>query len=160
MSVGWKEFQGTGQVASEEQLAKLGLLIVDDECEIVESLGETFRGGFDILRAHSGQEALALFRAHAPKLILTDQRMPEMTGLELLREIKQINPAVIAIMVTGYSDIDVVIEAINTGLVWKYVTKPWYHEELRRLVIAAARKYLQDSGMDEARYRFPGVMGC
>ncbi len=159
MSAGWKEFRGTGKVGAEEQ-KKLGLLIVDDEREIVESLGETFRGSFDIHQANSGTEALALFREHGPKLILTDQRMPEMTGLELLRQIKEINPTVVAILVTGYSDIEVVIAAINTGLVWKYITKPWEKDALRALLVEGARKYLKDSGLDESLYRFPGVMGC
>jgi response regulator RpfG family c-di-GMP phosphodiesterase len=92
--------------------------------------------------------------------VVTDQRMPEMSGLELLRHIKEIDPSTVRILVTGYSDINVVIQALNEGLVWRYVTKPWDHGELRALVMAGARAYLKEHGLDAQAFRFDGLLGA
>jgi response regulator RpfG family c-di-GMP phosphodiesterase len=160
MATGWKEFRREGKLPADEQLRKLGLLVVDDESEIVEALRDVFREHFEIHRATSAQEALALFKEHGPKVVVTDQRMPEMSGLELLRHIKEIDPSTVRILVTGYSDINVVIQALNEGLVWRYVTKPWDHGELRALVMAGARAYLKEHGLDAQAFRFDGLLGA
>lgn len=156
----WKEFRKQGKLPEDEQIRKLGLLVVDDESEIVESLKEVFSSHFEIYHSTSAEKALEMFKEHAPKIVLSDQRMPEMTGIELLRKIKEINPSTRRILITGYSDINVVIDALNDGLLWKYVAKPWDHDELRKLVLKGARQYLQDEGLDEQEYGFnPGFMG-
>jgi DNA-binding NtrC family response regulator len=156
----WKEFekQGAGsREAQEEQIRKLGLLVVDDEKEIVETLREVFAKHFDIHHATSAKAALEAFRTHGPKIVITDQRMPEMTGLELLRQIKDIDPSTVRILITGYSDLQTVVQALNEGLVWQYVAKPWNLEELRALVLRGARRYLQEAGVDPTTY--PGLLG-
>jgi serine/threonine-protein kinase len=160
MTAGWKDFKGEGRVAAKDELRTLGLLIVDDEKEIVTSLKEMFRSAFDIYPAHSAAEALELFKHHGPKLVLTDQRMPTTDGLDLLRQLKEIDPTIICLLVTGYSDISVVIDALNEGLVWKYISKPWDHDELRDLVVSAGRQYLRDQGLDLGAYRLSAIMGC
>ena len=76
------------------------------------------------------------------------------SGEEGLEKIKEINPSVVRILITGYSDINIVIEALNDGLVWKYVAKPWEHDQLRDLVLKGARQYLQEEGLDEEEYGF------
>jgi DNA-binding NtrC family response regulator len=153
----WKDYKATGKLSDDERVRKLGLLIVDDEREIVDTLREVFANHFDIFHATSAKEALELFRANGPKLVITDQRMPEMTGLELLRQIKEIDPSTVRILVTGYSDIHTVVQALNEGLVWQYVAKPWDHEALRALVIKGARQHLRDAGLDDTK--LAGILG-
>ena len=79
-----------------------------------------------------------------------------MTGVELFGKVKAINPMPIRILLTGYSDINVVIKGLNEGLMWKYVTKPWDPEDLKNIVIQGAKQYLKDSGQDELQYRLMG----
>jgi DNA-binding NtrC family response regulator len=155
MSSGWTKFQKTGAVQKSDATSRLGLLIVDDEMEIVEALTEVFRSHFDIFHSNSAREALALFKTHGPKLVLSDQRMPELTGLELLRQFKEIDPDTIRILITGHSDINVVVQALNEGLLWRYVTKPWDNASLRALVLEGARSFVK-SHPDAARDRHLG----
>ncbi len=160
MSAGWREFRAKGQVPKADQVRKLGLLIVDDERGIVDSLREVFGSTFDIQHSTSVEEALELFKTHTPRLVITDQRMPGMTGIELLRRVKDIQPSTVCILVTGYSDINVVVDALNEGLVWKYVAKPWDHDKLRDMVLEGARKYLKEAGEDERSYGMHGFFGA
>lgn len=157
MSPSWKEFQETGKVEQEQPAGpKPGMLVVDDESGIVESLKEMFQDHFEIYHTTSGQEALGLFKEHGPKLILSDERMPEITGLDLLAQIKQIAPNSIRILITGYSDINVAIRAINDDLVYKYITKPWDHAELKALVLQAARDLIKQGAPPNI---FRGLLG-
>ena len=160
MSTGWKAFRAEGKIPQTEQIRKLGLLIVDDERGVVDSLREVFGSSFDIHHSTSATEALELFKSHTPKLVISDQRMPGMTGLELLRRIKDIQPDTLCILVTGYSDINVVVDALNEGLLWKYVAKPWDHDKLRDLVLDAARKYIKDNGLEEKSFGMHGFFGA
>lgn len=156
MGSNWKEYRKSGVLPKGDQMRRLGLLVVDDETEIVESLKEVFREHFDIYHSTSPKDALEIFKRQMPKMVLSDQRMPEMTGIELLRQIKEINPSTVRILITGYSDIKVVIAALNEGLVWKYIAKPWDHNELRDTLLEGARKYLRQEGLDEKDFGFPG----
>ncbi|MBW2732121.1 MAG: response regulator [Deltaproteobacteria bacterium] len=160
MSTGWNAYRTKGTIPQADKIRKLGLLIVDDEQGIVESLREVFGGTFEIQHSTSATEALELFKEHTPKLVISDQRMPGMTGLELLRRVKEIQPSTISILVTGYSDINIVVEALNEGLLWKYVAKPWDHDKLRELVLQGARKYIKDAGLDEKAYGMQGFFGA
>lgn len=155
--MGWKNFKKTGQVQADSKLTSLGLLIVDDERSIVSTLEESFRGLFRIHTATSGQDALKLFKEHDIHLIVSDQRMPEMTGIELFAKVKEINPTTIRILLTGYADINAVIRGVNEGLIWKYVTKPWNAEDLKALVREGARKYYKDAGLDVPSFRILGA---
>ncbi|MEZ4452149.1 MAG: response regulator [Nannocystaceae bacterium] len=155
--MGWKNFKKTGQVQADSKLTSLGLLIVDDERSIVSTLEESFRGLFRIHTATSGQDALKLFKESDIHLIVSDQRMPEMTGIELFAKVKEINPTTIRILLTGYADINAVIRGVNEGLIWKYVTKPWNAEDLKALVREGARKYYKDAGLDVPSFRILGA---
>lgn len=141
------------------EAAEHTIMLVDDEGAILRALQRLFRReGYRILTAEGGRQALGLLSdADDPvSLIISDQRMPEMTGIELMRKIKEINPATRRILVTGYSDINIVVDALNEGLLWKYVAKPWDHDELRQLVLKGARQYLREEGLDEEEYGFRG----
>jgi two-component system response regulator HupR/HoxA len=154
--MGWKDFRQSGKLSGRDKVATLGLLIVDDERDIVDSLTESFRGVMTVYPAYSAEEALRIFRDKEIHVVLSDQRMPDMTGVELFGKVKAINPMPIRILLTGYSDINVVIKGLNEGLMWKYVTKPWDPDDLKNIVIQGAKQYLKDSGQDELQYRLMG----
>ncbi len=118
------------------------ILFVDDERKVLESLELVFRD-MPIRLATSGDEALKILRAEEIGVLVSDQRMPKMSGVELLREAKKISPHTIRILLTGYSDLEQVIDSINTGEVYRYINKPWDNSKLRETVQLAARMYEQ-----------------
>ena len=85
----------------------------------------------------SGAEALQLLDRHDVALIISDQRMPSMTGIDLLKRTVSVRPQMVKILLTGYTDVGALIEAINSGLVYRYLTKPWNNEDLRVTVSRA-----------------------
>ena len=127
-------------MAGTEQ-SKHAILLVDDEPEILFSLKGLLRREFNLYTAESGQEALAILRQHPIHVIMTDQRMPEMTGVELMRRAKTEYPDAIRIVFTGYADIKAVVNAINNGGLFRYITKPWDPDELIDLLHEAAAEY-------------------
>ncbi|UJW79405.1 response regulator [Hydrogenophaga sp. SL48] len=114
------------------------LLLVDDEAPILSALKRLFRReGYHILTATSGTEALALLAQQAVEVILSDQRMPGMTGIEFLREARRLHPHTVRITLSGYTDLQSIIEAVNEGAVYKFLTKPWDDDLLRNHVAQA-----------------------
>jgi len=120
---------------------KYKLLIVDDEPANLRALERLFREQYDVLTAASGADALELLDRHNVALLITDQRMPEMTGIELLKRTVTLRPRMVRIILTGYTDVDALVEAINCGEVYRYVTKPWTNEELLLTVKRALEHY-------------------
>jgi DNA-binding NtrC family response regulator len=118
-----------------------GLLIVDDEKEILRSLTLTFEDDYEVFTASNGPEALTLLEREDIALVIADQRMPEMTGVEFLIKTLQINPLIIRIILTGYTDTAALIQAINEGQIYQYITKPWDRQELRIIVKRALENY-------------------
>jgi type II secretory ATPase GspE/PulE/Tfp pilus assembly ATPase PilB-like protein/FixJ family two-component response regulator len=118
------------------------LLMVDDEPDILESLKRVFRQeSYRIFTAGNAEEALAILAKEEVQVILSDHRMPGMTGAEFLGLVKERFPATIRIMLTGYADISAVMGAINTGAVYKFITKPWNDEDLRITVSLAFEQF-------------------
>jgi len=118
-----------------------GLLIVDDEQEILRSLTLTFAGDHEVFAVSSGTEALALLARQDIALIIADQRMPEMTGAELLERAIEINPNAIRMILTGYTDTAALVQAINQGHIYQYINKPWDRRELKLTVKLALERY-------------------
>ena len=110
--------------------SKHSILLVDDEPEILFSLRGLLRREYDLHTANSGAEALEVLRRQPVQVIMTDQRMPEMTGVEFLRRSCGECPQALRIVFTGYADIKAVIDAINEGQIYRYLTKPWDPDEL------------------------------
>ncbi|MBE9070444.1 response regulator, partial [Leptolyngbya cf. ectocarpi LEGE 11479] len=111
------------------------ILIVDDEPDNLALLYRTFYREFQVLQAESGQAALAHLVQHSDTaVIISDQRMPRMNGTELLRQVAQDYPNIIRIILTGYTDVENLVDAINTGQVFKYITKPWEAKELKGVI--------------------------
>lgn len=117
------------------------ILIVDDEPANLRLLERLFRRDFEVLTAISGRDALELLGQHDVALLITDQRMPDMTGIELLKSTVSLRPHMVRIILTGYTDESALVEAINCGHVYKYVTKPWNNDELRLTVGRALEHY-------------------
>lgn len=126
---------------------KLTLLIVDDEEQILKMLARLFRSEFRVVTANGGKEGLEKFDEERPELILSDQRMAGMTGIEMLKVMSEREPGTVRILITGYSDIDAVIEAVNHKLLDRYVTKPWDNDELMEIVKEGAARYLKNAGI-------------
>ena len=120
---------------------KHGLLIVDDEKEILRSLTLTFAGDYEVFAVSSGAEALALLARRDIALIIADQRMPEMTGAELLERAIEIKPNAIRMILTGYTDTAALVQAINQGHIYQYINKPWDRRELKLTVKRALERY-------------------
>ncbi len=117
------------------------ILLVDDEPEILFSLRGLLRREFDLHTAQSGAEALEILHQQPIHVIMTDQRMPEMSGVELLRRARGEMPEAIRIVFTGYADIKSVIDAINQGQIYRYLTKPWDPDELCAMLHEACAQY-------------------
>lgn len=116
---------------------KIRILYVDDEVHNLQAFKATYRRIFTVHIAESGKEGLEIFNNTELDVIITDQRMPEMTGIQFLEEIQKLNPEPMRILLTGYSDINAVIDAINRGQVYRYLSKPWQEDELRTTIESA-----------------------
>jgi CheY-like chemotaxis protein len=115
--------------------ARARILIVDDEEAILETMAFTFEDEYDVLTATSARQALEILDGGpAIAAVVTDQRMPEMTGVEFLTRVCERHPNTTRIILTGYADSEAMVRAINEGHVYAYVTKPWEPEELKQLV--------------------------
>jgi two-component system response regulator HupR/HoxA len=119
---------------------KYELLLVDDELANLQKLQRTFMGQYNVHLAQAGQEALQILRHTPIDAIITDQKMPNMTGMEFLELSQKSFPNVVRIVLTGFTDVADLIEAINTGKVHKYITKPWEPDDLRLAVQDALEK--------------------
>jgi len=109
---------------------KIKVLYVDDEANNLIAFKANFRKEFDIYTASSGEEGKELLKSKRIHIIIYDQRMPNMTGAEFLGSIIKEFPEPIRMLTTGYSDIEAVIDAINIGNVYNYITKPWNEKEM------------------------------
>jgi response regulator RpfG family c-di-GMP phosphodiesterase len=117
------------------------ILLVDDEPEVLFSLRGLLRQEFELFTAETGEEALELLRRHPVHVIMTDQRMPKMTGVELLRRAQGECPEAVRMIFTGYADIKAVIDAVNHGQIHRYLTKPWDPDELVTLLHQACEQF-------------------
>ncbi len=117
------------------------ILVVDDEQDNLDAFRFNFRKTFDILTAGGGAEALQILEDKEVAVVITDQRMPKMTGVELLREVRSRQPEAVGIILTAFTDVDVLIEAINLGQVYRYITKPWDAKEVRGVLQYAIERF-------------------
>jgi DNA-binding NtrC family response regulator len=123
------------------ELHKRNLLIVDDEPDILFSLAGLLRREFQVYTAGSAREGLQIMADHPIQVVMSDQRMPEMTGVELLGLAKARHPDAVRIIFTGYADLRAVVEGINTAALYRYITKPWDPDDLIDLLHEAAAYY-------------------
>jgi diguanylate cyclase (GGDEF)-like protein len=117
------------------------LLVVDDEPYIIPTLTALLANDFQVLTADSADAAQELFGRHSIDLILSDQKMPRRTGVQLLEWVRQHSPKTVRLLMTGYAELDDAIDAINRGHVYHYLAKPWRTEDLLQVLRNAAEKF-------------------
>jgi len=117
------------------------LLVVDDEPDVVQSLQDLLRREYRVLGATRAREGLRLLHEQPVHVVMTDQRMPEISGVDFLRSVRRDRPEAIRLLFTGYADIKAVIDAINEGHVYRYITKPWDPDELLTILRQASEQY-------------------
>lgn len=116
------------------------ILLVDDEENIIASLRRLLRrDGYRILCAGGGQQGLDILAANDVDVIVSDQRMPNMTGVEFLRHVKTLYPDTVRIVLSGYTELQSITDAINEGAIYKFLTKPWDDDQLRANIFEAFR---------------------
>ncbi len=120
---------------------KQNILLIDDEIDNIEALERLFRKSYTVFKATSGLEGLEILKKNQMTIIISDQRMPGMTGVEFLKKSIPIQPHSIRILLTGFTDVESIIEAINAGQIYRYVTKPWDPIDLLNTVDKSAEKY-------------------
>jgi len=117
------------------------LLVVDDEPDVCDSVHDLLRREFRVLKARNAEEGFRILQENEVHIIMTDQRMPKVTGVELLSRVRSGNPQAVRMLFTGYADLDSIIQAINQGHIFKFLKKPWQPEELEDAVRDAALEY-------------------
>jgi len=119
---------------SQEDFRRYPVLYVDDEPLALETFRLQFKEDFAVHTAQNGEEAMRILQENEIAVILTDQRMPRLSGVELLKQVKVHHPDTVRMLITAYSDMDVVIEAINEGNVYRYLAKPYNEDDLRNAI--------------------------
>lgn len=120
------------------------LLLLDDEPNILRALGRVLRrDGYEILMANRAEDAFEILARNDVQVIITDQRMPEMSGTDFLGQVKGLYPDTVRIILSGYTDLRTVTDAINQGEVYKFLLKPWDDEDLRSVVAQAFRHWAE-----------------
>lgn len=112
----------------------INVLYIDDELNNINSFKASFRREFNVFTAESAEEGRQILETELIHVILSDQRMPKMTGIEFFKSILDTHPDPIRILITGYTDINAVIDAINVGQVYKYLSKPWNEEDIKNFI--------------------------
>lgn len=132
-------------------MTKHTILCVDDEIDNVEALERLFRKKYTVLKATSGKHALQILDHYPAPIaaIITDQRMPEMTGVEFLENTLEKFPDTSRLLLTGYTDLDSVISAVNKGQIFRYLTKPWNSIDLTHTLDQAVEKFLLTQQLKE-----------
>ena len=122
-------------------MEKIKVLYIDDEKSNLNAFRAAFRRVFEVHLANSAEEGLQILNTHPIEVILSDQRMPSTTGVDFFESILETHPNPIRILLTAYTDIEAIIDAINVGQVYRYVTKPWNEYDLKLTIENAYRIY-------------------
>ena len=128
---------------------KIDILYVDDEENNLISFKATFRMQFNVHTAISAEEAMKVLGKKPIEIIITDQRMPNMTGIEFLEQVLQKYPDPVRILLTGYTDLNAVIDAVNKGKIYHYLSKPWSEQELEETIRKAYEVFLANKEIKE-----------
>ena len=117
-------------------MTKPTILCVDDEANILSALNRLLRReGYTVLTANSGKEGLKLLDENdTVHVVVSDQRMPEMTGSEFLKQVKERKPETVRVILSGYAEVSAILEAVNNGAIYQFLTKPWDDEALKEQI--------------------------
>jgi response regulator RpfG family c-di-GMP phosphodiesterase len=134
------------------------LLIIDDEPNVCDSVHDLLRREFRVLKAHSADEGYKLMQEEEVHIVMSDQRMPQITGVELLAKVKSKYPQAVRMLFTGFADLDSIIAAINQGHIFGFLKKPWQPEALESAVRQAALEYDRLTAAERERERLLEVI--
>jgi len=132
------ELPADSSISLDTGIRKVRLLVVDDEERILNALKSLFRQRYHVFTTTDGNKALEFIRKFQMHVIVSDQRMPIMTGTELLRRSREISPRSVRILLTGYSDLASIVGSINDGEIYRFISKPWDNTQLQTIVAEAA----------------------
>ena len=110
------------------------VLLVDDETRVTNTLDRLLQQEFDTFTANNGSDALEVIRHNRINVVVSDQRMPNMTGVDLLSKVKVLSPNTTRVLLTGYSDLDAIVGSINQGEIFRFIQKPWSNQDLLETV--------------------------
>src|SRR5437868_4637283 len=128
---------------------RCSLLVVDDEPYILSTLAGLLSPEFEVLTADSASAAQAYFADRAIDIVLTDQKMPRVSGVQLLEWVREHSPKTVRLMMTGFAELEEAVDAINKGQVFRYLFKPWRHEELLDILRGAAHTFLLERSHEQ-----------
>jgi serine/threonine-protein kinase len=149
---------GDSAISLDRGVKRARLLIIDDEERILTALKSRFRDRYHVFTTTDGNKALDFLRRYPMHVIISDQRMPIMPGVELLRRSREISPRSVRILLTGYSDLAAIVGSINEGEVYRFISKPWDNDELQRVVAEAATIALELADTKPAPVGLPASM--
>ena len=149
-----------GAISLDRSVKKARLLVVDDEERILSALKSVFRARYHVFTTTDGNKALAFMKKYQMHVIISDQRMPIMPGVELLRQAREITPASVRILLTGYSDLASIVGSINDGEVYRFISKPWDNEDLQQTVAEAVTIALELADTKSAAVALPQKMNA
>ena len=149
---------GDSAISLDRGVKRARLLIVDDEERILTALKSRFRDRYHVFTTTDGNKALDFLRRYPMHVVISDQRMPIMPGVELLRRSREISPRSVRILLTGYSDLAAIVGSINEGEVYRFISKPWDNDELQRVVAEAATIALELADTKPAPVGLPASM--
>lgn len=147
-----------GAISLDRSIRKARLLVVDDEERILTALKSMFRMRYHVFTTTDGNKALEFMKKYQMHVVISDQRMPIMPGVELLRQARAISPASVRILLTGYSDLASIVGSINEGQVYRFISKPWDNQELQQTVAEAVTIALELAEAKAAPVALPQSM--
>lgn len=115
------------------------ILFVDDEERVVNQLRIIFRQDYEVHTATSGAAALQIMQSTQIDVVVSDQRMPGMTGIEFLDQVRRLQPSAMRLLLTGYSDLAAIVGSVNEGEVFRFINKPWDHAEIQEIIASAVK---------------------
>ncbi len=149
---------GDSAISLDRSVRKARLLLVDDEERILSALKSLFRDRYHVFTTTDGNKALDFMRKHFMHVIISDQRMPAMLGVDLLRQSREISPRSVRVLLTGYSDLAAIVGSINDGEVYRFISKPWDKAELQTIVVEAVTIALELADTQTAPAELPRHM--
>jgi len=147
-----------GAISLDSSVRKARMLVVDDEERILSALKSMFRARYHVFATTDGGKALEFMKKYHMHVVISDQRMPIMPGAELLRRAREISPASVRILLTGYSDLASIVGSVNDGQVYRFISKPWNNEELQQTVAEAVTIALELADAKSAPVDLPQNM--
>jgi eukaryotic-like serine/threonine-protein kinase len=151
-------FSGDSAISLDRSVKKARLLIVDDEERILTALKSRFRDRYHVFTTTEPAKALDFLSRYPMHVIISDQRMPMMQGVELLRRSREVSPHSVRILLTGYSDLVAIVGSINEGEVYRFISKPWDNDQLQRIVAEAVTIALELGDKKAAPVELPPRM--